>query len=229
MKFGVVRFPGSNCELDCYETLTRVFGKNAVHLWHKEHDLQGADCIFLPGGFSYGDYLRAGAMASLSPIITEVVSFAKKGGLVIGICNGFQILTECGLLPGALIRNENLRFICKPQRLKVLNAGTSFTNKYQKDQVIDVPIAHGEGNYIIEDEKLDGLFEKEQVVFQYCDSDGNTNASTCPNGSMRSIAGIINKNGNVLGMMPHPERVCDSLIGGEDGRPFFESIIHSLS
>lgn len=229
MKFGIVRFPGSNCEMDCFEAVSQVFNQQAVHLWHKEHDLQGCDCIILPGGFSYGDYLRAGAMASLSPIITEVVDFANKGGYVIGICNGFQILSECGLLPGALVRNRNLRFVCGDQHLVVKNNKTAFTHKYSAGQVINIPIAHGEGNYYIDADKVDSLFDKDQVVFQYSDADGNINADNCPNGSIRNIAGITNEPGNVLGMMPHPERVCDMKTGGIDGKPFFESIIEQIT
>lgn len=228
MKFGIVRFPGSNCEMDCYQAITRNLKQPALHLWHKERDLGDCDCIVLPGGFSYGDYLRAGAMASLSPIIASVVAFANKGGYVIGICNGFQILTECGLLPGALMRNRDLRFVCRFQHLQVVNNTTAFTGRYGSNHIINIPIAHGEGNYQADSDVLDSLFEHGQVVFQYCDEDGNINSVTCPNGSCRNIAGIVNKQGNVLGMMPHPERVCDPHLGGSDGLDFFRSLIEYL-
>jgi len=228
MKFGVVIFPGSNCDHDCQYVLKDVLKQETVLLWHKDCDLQGCDCIVIPGGFSYGDYLRCGAIARFSPIMKAVVDFANKGGLVIGICNGFQILLESGLLPGAMHKNKTLSFICKYVYLKVENTDSPFTNKFKKGQVIRVPIAHGEGNFYSDQEVLNTIEKNNQVLFRYCDKDGVVNEDANPNGSLNNIAGIVNSKGNVLGMMPHPERCSESVLEGEDGRKIFESIISSL-
>ncbi len=229
MKFGIINFPGSNCELDVFRAVTDIAGAKAEHIWHKETDLRGVDCVILPGGFSYGDYLRAGAMASLSPIINEIISFANKGGLVVGICNGFQILTETKLLPGALVKNTNLNFICRRAYIKVENNSTPFTSKYNNGDILEIPIAHSEGNYRLGEDGVKKLLDNNQVIFRYCDEDGNVNQLTNPNGSIDSIAGIINEKKNIIGMMPHPERSVESLIDGTDGKPFFESILDHLS
>ncbi len=223
MKFGVVVFPGSNCDADCYHAV-KDLGHPAEYIWHKDTDLKASECIILPGGFSYGDYLRTGAIARFSPIMDKVIEFANKGGLVIGICNGFQILLECGLLPGAMLRNNVLQFRCQDSFLRLENAGTPFTNLLQEGQVIRVPIAHGEGNYYIDDQGLKELEEKGQVVFRYSTPEGEITAEANPNGSLNNIAGISNEQGNVLGMMPHPERCADELLGGTDGKLIFQSI-----
>lgn len=223
MKFGVVIFPGSNCDQDCIHVLRNVLGCPVKELWHKERDLQGCECIVLPGGFSYGDYLRTGAIARFSPIMESVASHAAAGRPVIGICNGFQILCEAGILPGALIRNQSLRFICKPVHLSVENSRTIFT-RFEK-KTLAIPIAHGEGNYFIHADGLKRLKENGQIVFRYCDKNGKATADANPNGSLENIAGIINERGNVLGMMPHPERCSELALGGEDGLNIFKSII----
>jgi phosphoribosylformylglycinamidine synthase subunit PurQ / glutaminase len=225
MKFGIVTFPGSNCDYDAFHAVTDVLGEEAVYLWHKDHDLAGSDVVILPGGFSYGDYLRPGAIARFSPIMTEVAAHAKRGAPVIGICNGFQIACEAGLLPGALLRNESLRFVSEPVRLRVENAETQFTNRYDSGQIVTMPIAHGDGRYTASDETLDRLEGEGQVVFRYVHSAGDADAYWSPNGSMRAIAGIVNAQGNVLGMMPHPERALDALLGSSDGVGFFESML----
>ena len=225
MRFGVVTFPGSNCDYDCYKAVREGLGAEAVFLWHKEHDLQGVDAVFLPGGFSYGDYLRAGAIAALSPIMREVKAFAEGGGPVVGICNGFQILCESGLLPGALIRNRSLKFRSRPVHLLVERADTLFTGEYRVGDVLKVPIAHGEGRYFAEPDVLDELEANGQVVFRYCDGEGLVSPAANPNGSARSIAGIVSAAGNVLGMMPHPERAVDPILGSADGRGLFESML----
>src|SRR5688572_3769027 len=225
MNFGVVTFPGSNCDYDAYKAVVESFGEEAVYIWHKDHDLQGADAIILPGGFSYGDYLRAGAIARFSPIMREVAAHAKNGGPVIAICNGFQIACEAGLLPGALLRNESLLFVSDAVHLRVDNAGTMFTSEYTSGQVLRIPVAHGDGRYTADEATLDALESSGQVVFRYVTRDGEVTSSANPNGSMRSIAGIVNREGNVLGMMPHPERALDPLLGSADGRGFFESIL----
>jgi len=224
MKIGIVRFPGSNCEVDCLEAW-RVVGESPVMLWHKETSVKGFDLIVLPGGFSYGDYLRTGAIARFSPIMEDVIHFAQNGGLVLGICNGFQMLTECGLLPGALLRNEGLHFVCGPQYLKVERNDLPYTNYYNQGDLIQIPVNHGEGNYTIADEGLKELEANNQVVFRYVTSNGEVNESGNPNGSINNIAGIVNKEGNVLGMMPHPERVVEEIIGGTDGKGMFISIL----
>lgn len=224
MKIGIVRFPGSNCEVDCLEAW-RTVGENPVMIWHQETSVEGFDLIVLPGGFSYGDYLRTGAIARFSPVMDDVIRFAKSGGLVWGICNGFQILTECGLLPGALLRNAGLHFVCKPQYLRVENNDLAFTNLYRQEEIVQIPVNHGEGNYTIDDEGLKELKANNQIVFRYVTPEGEVSEQGSPNGSRENIAGIVNKKGNVLGMMPHPERVVEDIIGGVDGRRMFLSIL----
>ena len=222
MKFSVIIFPGSNCDKDCVHVLKDVLKQNVVETFHSEEKLpSGTDCVILPGGFSYGDYLRSGAIARFSKIVNPIIDFANKGGLVIGICNGFQILCEMGLLPGALTTNKSRSFICDEVYLKVVNNKTPFTSLYKEGEVIKVPIAHGDGRYVSKD------INKDQVVFKYCDKDGNVTEESNLNGSIENIAGIINKKANVLGMMPHPERVCEKILGGEDGKRLFESIINT--
>jgi len=216
LKFGIVVFPGSNCDHDCHEAV-RALGGKPQYLWHKEHDLKNSDVIVLPGGFSYGDYLRCGAIAKFSPVMKEVVEFAKKGGKVIGICNGFQILVESGLLPGTLVRNSALKFICQTVSLELHNNQTVFTRKGDLKKEYRIPIAHGEGNYFIDSDGLKKLKDKNQIVFKY--------AGENPNGSLENIAGICSEQGNVLGMMPHPERVVDAVLGGTDGKFIFESLM----
>jgi len=225
MKFGIVTFPGSNCDYDAYQAVVERLGEEAVFLWHKDHDLQQSDVIVLPGGFSYGDYLRAGAIARFSPVMQDVVSFAKRGGPVLAICNGFQIACEAGLLPGALLRNANLKFVCEMVRLRVESNETLFTNRYERGAVIRVPIAHGDGRYTADEATLDRLEGEGRVVFRYVGGPGDADEWWSPNGSMRSIAGIVNDAGNVLGLMPHPERVVDPLLGSEDGLGIFESVL----
>jgi len=228
MKAGVVVFPGSNCDHDCYHVLKHVMGVETVFLWHKDTDLQGVDLVVLPGGFSYGDYLRSGAIAKFSPIVSEIVDFANKGGKVLGICNGFQVLTETGLLPGALMRNRDLKFICKYLNLRVDNSDTPFTRMYAAGEVVGVPVAHMDGNYYIDDEGLAKLEDNGQVVFRYCDENGECVDSTNPNGSRNNIAGIVNEAGNVLGMMPHPERCAEGVMETRDGYFIFESILKAI-
>jgi phosphoribosylformylglycinamidine synthase subunit PurQ / glutaminase len=225
MKFGIVTFPGSNCDYDAYHGVTEILGEEAVYLWHKDHDLQGADVIILPGGFSYGDYLRAGAIARFSPIMQEVVAHARSGAPVIGICNGFQIACEAGLLPGALMRNSHLQFVSDAVRIRVENAETMYTHLYRKGDVLRIPVAHGDGRYFAPADLLDTLEDNRQVVFRYVDRNGEVTQDANPNGSERNIAGIVNEAGNVLGMMPHPERACSQLLGSTDGVKFLESIL----
>jgi phosphoribosylformylglycinamidine synthase subunit PurQ / glutaminase len=225
MKFGVVTFPGSNCDYDAYQAVVERLGEEAVFLWHKDHDLQQSDVIVLPGGFSYGDYLRAGAIARFSPVMQDVVAFAKRGGPVLAICNGFQIACEAGLLPGALLRNASLKFVCETVRLRVETNETLFTNRYDRGAVLRIPIAHGDGRYTADDTTLDKLEGEGRVVFRYVGGPGDADEWWSPNGSMRSIAGIVNDAGNVLGMMPHPERAVDPLLGSEDGLGVFESVL----
>ncbi len=229
MKFGVVVFPGSNCDQDCVHVVRDVLKQPTVTLWHQDTDLKGSDCIVLPGGFSYGDYLRTGAVAKFSPIMREVVAFAKDGGLVLGICNGFQILLEAGLLPGAMVRNASLRFICRYVTMRVERTDTPFTNRFQRGQVIRVPIAHGEGNYVADPSTLRQLKQRDQVVFRYCDADGNVTDAANPNGSIDGIAGVCNAAGNVMGLMPHPERCSEPELGSMDGRLIFESIMEAYA
>ncbi|MCK9282524.1 MAG: phosphoribosylformylglycinamidine synthase subunit PurQ [Melioribacteraceae bacterium] len=219
IKFGVVVFPGSNCDHDAYYATKKIMKQDAEFLWHKELDLKGSDVVILPGGFSYGDYLRTGAIAQLSPIMEKVKEFASTGGIVIGICNGFQVLCESGLLPGVLLQNESLKFVCEDTLLKVENKNTIFTNKIDKE-FLTIPIAHGDGNYFADDKTIEELEKNNQIVFRYQD--------TNPNGSIKNIAGIINKEGNVLGMMPHPERCADTIISNGEGSEIFNSVISNL-
>ncbi len=228
MKFGVVQFLGSNCDMDCLHVLKDVLGQDGRYIWHKETDLKGFDLIVLPGGFSYGDYLRTGAIARFSPVMDSVIKFAKGGGLVIGICNGFQILLEAGLLPGAMLRNTNLHFICKFVNIKVENNKTPFTSKCKKGQVLSIPIAHNEGNYFADEKTLKELKKNGQIVFRYCTEDGKVTKEANPNGAMENIAGISNKTGNVLGMMPHPERCSEEILSNNDGKIIFESALEWL-
>lgn len=225
MKFGIVTFPGSNCDDDAYFAVTEALGASAVRLWHKDHDLQGADVVLLPGGFSYGDYLRAGAIARFSPIMREVTAHANRGGPVIGICNGFQIACEAHLLPGALLRNDSLQFRSQLVTLRVENADTRFTNQYSEGQLLRMPIAHGDGRFSIDAQGLEQLESEGLVVFRYADGEGRLTEAANPNGSLDSIAGIINARGNVFGLMPHPERAMDDLTGLRDGFGVFESIL----
>lgn len=224
-KFGIVVFPGSNCDHDAYYAIKKILERDAVFLWHKDKSLQNCDAVILPGGFSYGDYLRAGAIAKFSPIMEQVINFVEKGGYVIGICNGFQILTESGILPGALIKNNSLKFICKDVYLKTENFDTPFTTKLKTKPVVKIPIAHGEGNYFADNKTLEDLIKNNQIIFKYCSSNGIIDENSNPNGSLLNIAGIVNKKGNVLGMMPHPERVCDPILGNTDGQLIFKSLI----
>ncbi|MBZ0263875.1 phosphoribosylformylglycinamidine synthase subunit PurQ [bacterium] len=225
MRWGVVVFPGSNCDYDAFDTLGRIFEQEVRYIWHKDRDLKNIDGIILPGGFSYGDYLRSGAIARFSPVIEEVIRFANKGGIVIGICNGFQVLTEAGLLPGTLRENVNLRFICEDLYLRVENNSTRFTHLCDEGQVLKIPVAHNEGNYFAPPNVLKELEDHNRVVFRYSDRQGKVDEISNPNGSLNNIAGICNKAGNVLGMMPHPERRCDPVIGGIDGQVIFKSVI----
>lgn len=228
MKVAVIVFPGSNCDADCYHVIKNVIKADTDYVWHKETHLGQYDALVLPGGFSYGDYLRTGAIARFSPIMPAVVDFADRGGLVIGICNGFQILLEAGLLPGAMLRNRSLQFICRTVNLKVKNADTPFTRCFAPDQVIKIPIAHGEGNYFCDPPTLQELQKNGQIVFTYCNEDGVEDDSFNPNGSLANIAGITNKAGNVLGMMPHPERCSEAILGGTDGYQVFASMMNWL-
>jgi phosphoribosylformylglycinamidine synthase len=229
VKFGIVTFPGSNCDYDAYHAVTEVLGEEAVYLWHKDHDLQGSDVVILPGGFSYGDYLRAGAIARFSPIMQEVTAHARSGAPVVGFCNGFQILCEAGLLPGALLRNAHLQFVSAVVQLRVENADTIFTNLYERGELLRIPIAHGDGRFVATEDVLDELEGESRVIFRYADANGNISADANPNGSERNIAGIINEGGNVLGMMPHPERACSPLLGSTDGIRLFESILSRVA
>ena len=224
MKAGVVVFPGSNCDHDCYHVLKHVLEIDTEFLWHKDTDLKGVDLVILPGGFSYGDYLRCGAIASHSPIMDSIKEFADKGGFVMGICNGFQILTESGLLPGALTRNKKLKFVCKYVNISVENSNTPYSNYYSDGEIIKIPIAHMDGNYFIDENGYNDLLINKQIVFRYCDLNGNIDLKSNPNGSVGNIAGIINKKRNVLGMMPHPERCAEEILSGTDGMLIFKSI-----
>jgi phosphoribosylformylglycinamidine synthase len=228
VRFGVVVFPGSNCDHDAYHAAKHVMGQEARFIWHEEEQVGNVDAVVVPGGFSYGDYLRSGAIARFSPIMQDVVRFAEEGGLVLGICNGFQILCEAGLLPGTLLRNESLRFVSKPTALRVENADTPFTGALREGQVVTVPVAHGEGRYYAEDDVLDRLEASDRVLFRYSTPDGAITDAANPNGSVRNVAGIVNDDGNVCGIMPHPERCVEAMIGGTDGRRIFESIIEHV-
>lgn len=227
MKFGVIVFPGSNCDHDTYHVLKHVLGQETVFLWHKEPDLQEVDVVILPGGFSYGDYLRCGAIARFSPVMESVQRHAQEGKLVLGICNGFQILQEAGLLPGVLLRNAGLKFICRHVHVRVENADTPFTSRCRPGQVLRIPIAHNDGNFFITPEGLQELQEHRQIVFRYCSPAGEVTTRDNPNGSIDNIAGVINREGNVLGLMPHPERASEELLGSADGRLLFQSIIEA--
>jgi phosphoribosylformylglycinamidine synthase I len=224
MKFGVLQFPGSNCDHDAYHVVSKHVGQPVDFIWHKDTDLSGYDALIVPGGFSYGDYLRAGALARFSPVMNSVKEFAANGGFVLGICNGFQILCEAGLLPGALIRNKGLHFICKHLNIKVENSTTAYTEQYENGEVLSIPIAHAEGNYTCDDETFQELEKNGQIVFRYCDESGNVTDAVNPNGARSNIAGICSREGNVLGMMPHPERACEELLGSNDGRELFKSL-----
>jgi phosphoribosylformylglycinamidine synthase len=225
MKFGIVVFPGSNCDYDTFFVLKDILGQETVFLWHKDHDLRSADCVILPGGFSYGDYLRSGAIAKFSPLMQEVGEFAGRGGLVLGICNGFQILQELGLLPGAMLRNKNLKFLCQFVHIRVESNRTSFTRRAREGQVLKIPIAHFDGNVYAPPGLLAELERNNQILFRYCDKEGKLTEEANVNGSLASIAGLINKQGNVMGLMPHPERAAEIFLGSEDGKIIFESLI----
>ena len=225
MRFAIVVLPGSNCDHDAYHVAKHVLGQEAVFVWHKDRDLQGADCVILPGGFSYGDYLRCGALARLAPIMEEVAAFAARGGPVLGICNGFQILTEMGLLPGALVRNRSLRFVCDQAIVRVERSPGVFTRGCRAGELLRLPIAHAEGCYFTDEDGLKELEDGERVVLRYADELGCPTEAANPNGSVANIAGICNEGGNVVGMMPHPERAAESLLGSEDGRRIFEALL----
>ena len=229
MRFGVVVFPGTWSDGDCYHAVKDVLGQDADYVWHKDTDLSSYNCVILPGGFSYGDYLRTGAIARFSPVMAAVAAFAQRGGRVIGICNGFQVLCEAGLLPGVLMRNQHLQFRCQWTYLRVENMETPFTSACRLGQVLRIPISHGEGNYYADAATLRDLNQHGQVVFRYCDPSGATTGEANPNGAAENIAGIVSEQGNVLGMMPHPERCCEPMLGGTDGRLLFESIIASVT
>jgi phosphoribosylformylglycinamidine synthase len=228
MKYGVIVFPGSNCDHDAYHVISKLVGQPVDFIWHKETDLSKYDAVILPGGFSYGDYLRAGALARFSPVMKSVRKFAKEGRFVLGICNGFQILCEAGLLPGVLIRNKNLHFICKHVKIRVETNNTPFTSDIEPGKVLSIPIAHAEGNYFCDNELLKELEANDQIVFRYCDDDGRVTEEANPNGSISNIAGICNSSRNVLGMMPHPERACEEILGSTDGRDIFRSLTNSI-
>lgn len=227
MKCGVITFPGSNCDQDAVYVLKELYGMEVVNLWHKDHDLQGVDLVLVPGGFSYGDYLRSGAIARFSPVMQSVAQHAAKGGLVLGICNGFQILTEAGLLPGALLRNKEQRFICKNVHIRVNNKNTFATRAVEKEY-LRIPISHAEGRYFADDDTLKSLQDNEQIIFTYCSGDGSPDPMHNPNGSAMGIAGICNEGRNVVGMMPHPERACDPALHNTDGRQIFDSIFSEV-
>ena len=225
MKFGVIKFPGANCDQDAYHTLKDVLGQPTEYLWHQDTDLKSVDCVVVPGGFSYGDYLRCGAIARFSPVMGAVQEFAAAGGLIIGMCNGFQILCESHLLPGALLRNDGQKFVCKQIYLRTENADTPFTNTLAAGQVLQVPIAHGEGKYVCDAATLVELSDANRVLFRYCDADGSVSDAANPNGSLSHIAGVASADFRILGMMPHPERASDPALGSADGRALFESLL----
>ncbi len=228
MKFAIVVFPGSNCDHDAYHAVKHVLGQQAEWVWHRDTDLRGADAVILPGGFSYGDYLRTGAIARFSPVMARVAEFAAAGGPVLGICNGFQVLLEVGLLPGAMLRNKGLKFICQHVYLRVEQTDTPFTRGARRGQVLKIPVAHGEGNYYAEPETLQRIEANRQVVFRYCDPNGTVGEDWNPNGSVASIAGICNERRNVVGLMPHPERACERALGSADGLVILESVVAAL-
>ena len=227
MKFGVVIFPGSNCDKDMIYVLSNILKQEVVELWHKDRDLKQCDFIILPGGFSFGDYLRSGAIAKFSPIMQEIITFANNGGYVLGICNGFQILTESGLLPGVLMHNNSHKFICKNIFLKTISKSTKITSLY-KDEAIKIPIAHGEGKYFADEKTLQSLAENDQILFKYSNMNGKINSESNPNGSSNNIAGVCNENRNVFGMMPHPERASDIELKNTDGLTLFKSILENI-
>jgi phosphoribosylformylglycinamidine synthase len=229
MKAAVIVFPGSNCDRDVQVALRQSMNSEPIMVWHKDSDFEKVDLIVLPGGFSYGDYLRCGAMAGKSPVMKEVVARANKGVAVLGICNGFQVLTECGLLPGALMRNADLRFVCRDVNVKVESSQSLFTAKYEQGQAIRIPVAHHDGNYYADEATLDALEERGQIAFRYCDIEGEVSDEANPNGSQRNIAGIYNGTKTVLGLMPHPERLSDPRLGGTDGRGMFDGLVEALS
>ncbi len=228
VRFGVIVFPGSNCDHDAHYVAGSILGQEALFIWHKESSIGDLDVVIVPGGFSYGDYLRCGAIARFSPVMKDVVRFATNGGLVLGICNGFQILTEAGLLPGVLLRNASLKFVCKDVHLKVERADLPWTNRCSSGQILRVPIAHGDGNYFAEEETIRRVEGNGQVVFRYAEPDGRLTDAANPNGSINNIAGIVNDRGNVLGLMPHPERASDPTLGATDGRFVFDSIVTAV-
>jgi phosphoribosylformylglycinamidine synthase subunit PurQ / glutaminase len=229
VKFGVVVFPGSNCDHDAYHVISKHVGQPVDFIWHRDTDLSSYDAVIIPGGFSYGDYLRAGALARFSPVMTSVKQFAERGGFVLGICNGFQILTEAGLLPGALIRNRDLHFVCEHVNVRIESADTPFTNQLKQGQVLQLPIAHAEGNYVCDDATLRELQSEDRIILRYTDESGRTTDESNPNGSRDNIAGICNRERNVLGLMPHPERACEDLLGSSDGRDIFRSLAGTLA
>ena len=229
MKFGIIVFPGSNCDHDAYHVISKQVGQPVDFIWHKDTDLRSYDAVIIPGGFSYGDYLRAGALARFSPVMESVRKFAADGRLVLGICNGFQILCEAGLLPGALIRNRDLHFVCEYVNVRVETTDTPFTNEMKRGSVLRLPIAHAEGNYVCDDATLMELQQDDRIVFRYCDPSGNITEAANPNGARDNIAGICNSTRNVLGLMPHPERACEDLLGSTDGRDVFRSLAATLA
>jgi len=229
MKFAIVVLPGSNCDHDALHATKTILGEEAELLWHKDTDLRGADCVIVPGGFAYGDYLRAGALAKFAPVMEAIRKHAARGGLVLGICNGFQVLTEAGLLPGALMRNEHLRFVSRDIRLRTEQTNTPFTSALAPGEVLRMPVAHGEGNYFADDALLDALEDQGQVVFRYCDAEGRVTREANPNGSARNIAGVCNRERNVMGLMPHPERCVEQMLGNVDGLGIFKSIVASMA
>jgi phosphoribosylformylglycinamidine synthase len=229
MKFGVIVFPGSNCDHDAYHVISKHVGQPVDFIWHRDTDLNGYDAVIIPGGFSYGDYLRAGALARFSPVMNSVKEFAAKGNLVLGICNGFQILCEAGLLPGALIRNRELHFVCAHVNVRVESTRTPFTHELKPGSILSLPIAHAEGNYVCDDQTLGELQDQDRIVFRYCDRDGQITDEANSNGSRDNIAGICNQKRNVLGLMPHPERACEDLLGSSDGRELFRSLAGTLA
>jgi len=229
MKFGVIVFPGSNCDHDAYHVLSKHVGQPVDFVWHKQTDLSEYDAVVVPGGFSYGDYLRAGALAKFSPVMKAVKDFAASGKFVFGVCNGFQILCEAGLLPGALMRNKDLHFICRHINVRVENGATPYTSELKAGEVLSIPIAHAEGNYVCDDETFAELENNRQIIFRYCDENGEIVDKANPNGSRSNIAGICNTEGNVLGMMPHPERACEELLGSNDGRDIFRSLTKAIA
>lgn len=227
-KIGVIVFPGSNCDHDAYHAMGKIMGANTTFLWHKYTDLSDIDLLIVPGGFSYGDYLRSGAIARFSPIMQSVVEYADSGRPVMGICNGFQILLEANLLPGAMLHNAELRFVCKNVNIRVEHTDSLYTSTLEKGEVLSIPVSHGEGNYFIDDDGLKKLNDQNQVLFRYCDEGGNLTEESNFNGSVDSIAGILNEQGNVLGMMPHPERAMEKILGNTDGKLLFDSVFNEL-